>query len=302
MIMTDSNNASSIVIRRHDYDKILPLDKHKLLGMGGDPADMVQFGELVQKNLALYELRNGFALSTHAAANYVRGEVAQGLRSGGMVQLDFLLGGYDADAGPSLYFLDYLSALHKVRVAAGARAARICRVCRAVARVLPGGSLRGWAAAPARAQPLSARGVWAKAAARGGLRAGEAAQPCASTRQQRRAHSRFSRTAAPSRTGRAARAAGASASPARLAVPGRRERVDAAASSRRSQPSARHTPRLLHTHAGERARSLALALARSRSRAIAVSLCNPRRHARLSRSRALSFSRPLARSLAPSLP
>lgn len=114
MIMTDSNCASSILIRRHDYDKILELDKHKLLGMGGDPADMVQFGQLIQKNLTLYELRNGFPLSTHAVANYVRGEVARGLRSGGMVSLDFLLGGFDKGAGPSLYFLDYLSALHKV--------------------------------------------------------------------------------------------------------------------------------------------------------------------------------------------
>jgi len=99
---------------RHDYDKILPLDKHKLLGMGGDPADMVQFGEMIQKNLKLYELRNGFPLSTHAAANYLRGEVAHGLRAGGMVNLDFLLGGYDKATGPSLYFLDYLAALHKV--------------------------------------------------------------------------------------------------------------------------------------------------------------------------------------------
>jgi 20S proteasome subunit beta 4 len=114
MIMTDSNCAASILIRRHDYDKILHLDNYKLLGMGGDPADMVQFGEYIQKNLALYELRNGFPLSTRASANYLRGEVAHGLRAGGMVQLDFLLGGYDKDVGPSLYFLDYLSALHKV--------------------------------------------------------------------------------------------------------------------------------------------------------------------------------------------
>lgn len=114
MIMTDSNCASSILIRRHDYDKILELDHHKLLGMGGDPADMVQFGEYIQKNLTLYELRNGFPLSSHAAANYLRGEVARGLRAGGMVAIDFLLGGFDKGVGPSLYFLDYLSALHKV--------------------------------------------------------------------------------------------------------------------------------------------------------------------------------------------
>lgn len=114
MLMTDSNCADSILIRRHDYDKILKMDDHKLLAMGGDHADMVEFGELIQKNMTLYELRNGFPLSTHAAANYLRGEVAHGLRSGGMVMLDFLLGGFDEHAGPSLFFLDYLSALHKV--------------------------------------------------------------------------------------------------------------------------------------------------------------------------------------------
>lgn len=114
MLMTDSNFADSILIRRKDYDKIMPMGKHKLLAMGGNAADMVQFGEYVQKNLTLYELRNGFPLSTHAAANYLRGEVAHGLRAGGMVLLDFLFGGYDKDVGPSLYFLDYLAALHKV--------------------------------------------------------------------------------------------------------------------------------------------------------------------------------------------
>lgn len=114
MLMTDSNFADDILVRRKDHDKILKMGQNKLLAMGGDNADMVQFGEFIQKNLTLYELRTGFPLSTHAVANYLRGELARGLREGGMVLLDFLLGGYDKTTGPSLYFLDYLSALHKV--------------------------------------------------------------------------------------------------------------------------------------------------------------------------------------------
>ena len=45
---------------------------------GGDP---MQFSEYIQKNCHLYQLRTGLPLSTHACANFTRGELAQGLRS-----------------------------------------------------------------------------------------------------------------------------------------------------------------------------------------------------------------------------
>ena len=40
----------------------------------------VQFTEYIQKNVALYHFRNGIPLTTAAAANFTRGELATALR------------------------------------------------------------------------------------------------------------------------------------------------------------------------------------------------------------------------------
>jgi len=113
MIATDQNAGRSIMVFHQDADKIMELDSHKLLGLGGDPADIVQEPEFFQKNLKLNYYRNGVAMSTHAVANYMRGEKSANLRKG-MKVVDMLLGGYDADVGPSLYFIDYLASMQKL--------------------------------------------------------------------------------------------------------------------------------------------------------------------------------------------
>ena len=91
----------------------MELDSHKLLGVGGDPADVVQEPEYFKKNLSLNYYRNGVAMSTHAVANYMRGEKSANLRRG-MAVVDMLLAGYDEDVGPSLYFIDYLASMQKL--------------------------------------------------------------------------------------------------------------------------------------------------------------------------------------------
>ncbi len=53
----------------------MELDSHKLLAGSGVAADTKTFNEYVQKNLKLYELNNDVQLGTHAAANFIRGEV-----------------------------------------------------------------------------------------------------------------------------------------------------------------------------------------------------------------------------------
>jgi 20S proteasome subunit beta 4 len=69
----------------------------------------------VSKNINLYELSNdGTKLSTHAQANYARGELATALRKGPF-QVNVLLAGYDENLGGSLYHLDYMGTMHKVR-------------------------------------------------------------------------------------------------------------------------------------------------------------------------------------------
>ena len=48
---------------------LLLLDAHKLLAVGGEASDCIQEPDYYQKNMALYALRNGVPLSTHAAGD-----------------------------------------------------------------------------------------------------------------------------------------------------------------------------------------------------------------------------------------
>mgnify|MGYP000423867991 CR=1 FL=1 len=47
----------------------------------------VQFTEFIQKNVQLYEYKNGLPLSTAAAANFTRNELAQALRKASVQSL-----------------------------------------------------------------------------------------------------------------------------------------------------------------------------------------------------------------------
>ncbi|KAL1515067.1 hypothetical protein AB1Y20_004132 [Prymnesium parvum] len=113
MVCADQNAGRSIMVFQKEEDKIMQLDSHKLLALGGDPADTVQEPEYFQKNMNLYALKFGVKLTTHAAANYMRGHKSENLRKG-MTVVDMLLCGYDDDAGPSLYFIDYLASMQKL--------------------------------------------------------------------------------------------------------------------------------------------------------------------------------------------
>ena len=125
MIATDMNAGRSIIVFNHEEDKIRELDSHKLLGVGGDPADCVQEPDFFKKNLALNYYRNGVPLSTHAVANYMRGEKSANLRRG-MKVVDMLLAGYDEGVGPSLYFIDYLASMQKLDKGAHGYAGFFC--------------------------------------------------------------------------------------------------------------------------------------------------------------------------------
>jgi 20S proteasome alpha/beta subunit len=59
------------------HHQIMELDSSKLLANCGTYADRTNFTEYIQKNIVLYELNNGLQLTTHAAANYIRGQVDQ---------------------------------------------------------------------------------------------------------------------------------------------------------------------------------------------------------------------------------
>jgi len=125
LIAADMNAGRSIMVFQKNEDKIMQLDSHKLLGLGGDPADTVQEPEYFQKNMNLYALKYGNKLTTHAAANYMRGEKSAKLRKG-MAQVDMLLGGFDEGVGPSLYFIDYLASMQKIDKGAHGYAGFFC--------------------------------------------------------------------------------------------------------------------------------------------------------------------------------
>mmetsp|Transcript_21175 Transcript_21175/g.49744 ORF Transcript_21175/g.49744 Transcript_21175/m.49744 type:complete len:195 (-) Transcript_21175:67-651(-) len=125
MLIADKTQARSILTYKHDEDKITALNKHVMAAAAGEHGDRVQFTQYVQKNIALHELRTGIALDTHSAANYTRKELATALRRN-PYNVNLLIGGFDEEAGGTLYFLDYLSAMQKMNYAAHGYAGYFC--------------------------------------------------------------------------------------------------------------------------------------------------------------------------------
>lgn len=117
IIGADASAARSIVVFKKDEDKILAVDKFKLLAAAGPVGDRYNFCEYVQKNIHLHELRTDVRMTTKAAANWTRIQLSEALRKG-PYQVNLLMGGYDEGCGPSLYFMDYLGSMHPMPIAA----------------------------------------------------------------------------------------------------------------------------------------------------------------------------------------
>ncbi|GJS09175.1 proteasome subunit beta type-2-A [Tanacetum coccineum] len=117
LVVADTSAVNSILVHKSNEDKIMVLDQHKLMGASGEAGDRAQFTEYVQKNVSLYQFRNGIPLTTRAAANFMRNELATALRKN-PYQVNIVLAGYEKETGPSLYFIDYIATLHKVDKAA----------------------------------------------------------------------------------------------------------------------------------------------------------------------------------------
>lgn len=116
LVASDTNQVHSIVVMKQDDDKMYKINSRGAMLVTGDPGDKVQFAEYIQRNLQLYKMVNGFELSTHASANYTRRELATSLRSRKPYNVNMLIAGCDEgpEGGPSLFFMDYLSALVKL--------------------------------------------------------------------------------------------------------------------------------------------------------------------------------------------
>eukprot|EP00754_Rhynchopus_humris_P016622 Rhum_TRINITY_DN14518_c3_g1::Rhum_TRINITY_DN14518_c3_g1_i1::g.96173::m.96173/K02734/PSMB2; 20S proteasome subunit beta 4 len=105
-------------------DKIVELDSHKVAAAVGDQGDRSRLLQYVKCSLKPAEIQSGKPHSTHATATYMRNHMAQSLRSKrGMYQANMMFAGFDnpdaeagadANAGPSLYWIDHLAAMQKV--------------------------------------------------------------------------------------------------------------------------------------------------------------------------------------------
>ncbi len=79
----------------------------------------MQFAEYIQANIQLYSMRHGAELSPSAVSSFVRGELAQSLRSRKPYTVNLLLGGLDPISKvPHLYWIDYLASCAPVPYAA----------------------------------------------------------------------------------------------------------------------------------------------------------------------------------------
>jgi 20S proteasome subunit beta 4 len=115
ILAADCQAAFSIIRMKDDADKIWQVED-MLIAASGPASDTSNFVEFIEKNIKLHTLKTGLKLSTKAAANFTRNELATSLRKGPF-QADLLIAGCDQD-GPALYFLDYLASMEKVNKAA----------------------------------------------------------------------------------------------------------------------------------------------------------------------------------------
>uniref|UniRef100_A0A1B6HWR0 Proteasome subunit beta n=1 Tax=Homalodisca liturata TaxID=320908 RepID=A0A1B6HWR0_9HEMI len=114
LLAADMTAVQSIFVVKSDDIKLHKLSEHLVMAAVGESGDKTQFAEYIAKNIQLYKMRNGYGLSPVAAANYTRRSLAEYLRSRTPYQVNMLMGGYDNEAGPVLYFIDYLAALVKI--------------------------------------------------------------------------------------------------------------------------------------------------------------------------------------------
>lgn len=110
----DNFAGRSILAMKQDQNKLFKLDSNVGIVVCGEAGDTVYFGEFIQKNIALYRIKNGYSLSVKSVANFTRNELADSLRRR-PYQVNLLLGGYDSSESKSyLYWMDYLGTLGTV--------------------------------------------------------------------------------------------------------------------------------------------------------------------------------------------
>ena len=115
IVACDTSVNRSIFTLKHDDDKIMQLNKLKVMACSGEQTDRATFSNMVMRNLQLMEFRSGHEPDVESTAQFVRSELATALRKG-PYQVNILLGGYDPIEGQAkLYWMDYLGTLQQVQ-------------------------------------------------------------------------------------------------------------------------------------------------------------------------------------------
>ncbi|CEF66242.1 Proteasome subunit beta type-2 [Strongyloides ratti] len=90
-----SGFAYGAVVLTEDQKKEYQLGEKLYMTLMGEDGDCSTFGDFAQKNLHLYQLRNGYEIGPRSAHHWLRSHIAKSLRSRDAYQVELLLGGYD---------------------------------------------------------------------------------------------------------------------------------------------------------------------------------------------------------------
>uniref|UniRef100_A0AC35TLV5 Proteasome subunit beta n=1 Tax=Rhabditophanes sp. KR3021 TaxID=114890 RepID=A0AC35TLV5_9BILA len=87
--------AYGAVILTEEQKKEFQLGEKLYMSLIGEDGDVSAFGDFAQKNLHLYQLRNGYEISPRSAHHWLRDSIASALRSSDAYQVEMLVGGFD---------------------------------------------------------------------------------------------------------------------------------------------------------------------------------------------------------------
>ncbi|KAJ8735229.1 hypothetical protein PYW07_006849 [Mythimna separata] len=114
MIAADQTNTQSIIVMKHDENKLYDMSNKLVMGAIGDPGDRVQFTQFIDKNVQLYRMRNGYPLTIAAAVHFTRKTIMEALKGGNPSMVNMLVAGYDEKDGGQLYTVDFLACALRV--------------------------------------------------------------------------------------------------------------------------------------------------------------------------------------------
>ena len=114
IVAADTAVNRSIFTLKHDDDKIMQLNKFKVMSCSGEQTDRSSFSNYIMRNLQLIEYRSDVEPDVESTAQFIRSDLAQALRKA-PYQVNVLIAGYDTiDNEAKLYWMDYLGTLQQV--------------------------------------------------------------------------------------------------------------------------------------------------------------------------------------------